>query len=283
MNFNQLLELTESHTKQTNEQKRKKIVCRHWMRNSCKLGEKCNYLHVYDEKNLPVCNFFVRDGYCPKGDECDFRHPDGSDSDRRQPECPYFEMGFCKLGVHCPLLHVKTVICPDFALGFCPKGPTCTKKHVKGVSLNKVTSLGNLANYPHSEDWVDFTTAKRPGFPDNHHIIRCHKCGERGHKSTFCQEPKMDKDDLIKLLSQDQDNRVSAVTCNYCQKQGHYASVCPQKQNDRRQKREKEASANQAPMSKRVDDLIALVKQDAPHNGGYKRFKHDPWSSTSNR
>ena len=109
MNFNLLRELTESHTKQTKiEQNRKKIVCRHWMRNACKLGEKCNYLHVWDEKSLPVCNFWLRDGYCPKGDDCDFRHPTESDSDRRQPECPYYELGFCKLGERmCTNLHVK--------------------------------------------------------------------------------------------------------------------------------------------------------------------------------
>ena len=75
----------------------KKVVCKFWLNGECKRGSNCPYLHFYDRDKAPICNTFAKDGICPRGDSCDFRHENHL-NDRRQEECPYFELGFCKLG-----------------------------------------------------------------------------------------------------------------------------------------------------------------------------------------
>jgi cleavage and polyadenylation specificity factor subunit 4 len=89
-------------------------VCKHYLRNLCKIGDNCEYTHDFNLRTMPVCVFFVKTGKCELGGECLYFHP----RDRRV-ECPDYNRGFCRLGELCPagclpllLLDVKTLGSP---------------------------------------------------------------------------------------------------------------------------------------------------------------------------
>ncbi|KAL1844361.1 hypothetical protein VTJ49DRAFT_40 [Mycothermus thermophilus] len=98
------------------------LVCKHWLRGLCKKGETCEFLHEYNLRKMPECNFFVRNGYCSNGDECLYLHVDPSS---RLPPCPHYERGFCPLGPRCDKRHVRRRMCPYYLAGFCPDGRMC--------------------------------------------------------------------------------------------------------------------------------------------------------------
>ncbi|CAK7226776.1 RNA-binding component of cleavage and polyadenylation factor [Sporothrix curviconia] len=100
------------------------LVCKHWLRGLCKKGEGCEFLHEYNLRKMPECNFFLRNGYCSNGDECLYLHIDPRS---KLPPCPdYDNRGFCALGPTCPKKHVRRkAICPYYLAGFCPDGRTC--------------------------------------------------------------------------------------------------------------------------------------------------------------
>jgi cleavage and polyadenylation specificity factor subunit 4 len=98
------------------------LVCKHWLRGLCKKGETCEFLHEYNLRKMPECNFFVRNGYCSNGDECLYLHIDPSS---RLPPCPHYERGFCPLGPRCDKKHVRRRMCPFYLAGFCPDGRAC--------------------------------------------------------------------------------------------------------------------------------------------------------------
>ncbi len=76
------------------------IVCRHWLRDLCMKGDKCDFLHQYDLARMPECVQWARFGKCPDND-CDFRH------DTEKMECQKYKFGFCKLGSQCRMRHDK--------------------------------------------------------------------------------------------------------------------------------------------------------------------------------
>lgn len=45
--------------------------------------------------------------------------------------CRDYDNGFCKLGMECQQLHIKSQLCPDYFYGFCPLGPNCSMGHPK--------------------------------------------------------------------------------------------------------------------------------------------------------
>lgn len=61
--------------------------------------------------------------------------------------------------------------------------------------------------------------------------IRCHNCGELGHKSTYCQEEPLSQEEKIRVLADDPDYNKQNMTvlCFKCKHYGHYANVCPLK------------------------------------------------------
>ncbi|ERS96834.1 hypothetical protein HMPREF1624_07043 [Sporothrix schenckii ATCC 58251] len=112
------------------------LVCKHWLRGLCKKGEGCEFLHEYNLRKMPECNFFLRNGYCSNGDECLYLHIDPRS---KLPPCPdYDNRGFCALGPTCPKKHVRRkAICPYFLAGFCPDGMRVCKEgaHPKWTSV----------------------------------------------------------------------------------------------------------------------------------------------------
>ncbi|KAI9899164.1 hypothetical protein N3K66_005625 [Trichothecium roseum] len=104
------------------------LVCKHWLRGLCKKGEHCEFLHEYNLRKMPECNFFMRNGYCSNGEECLYLHIDPLS---RLPPCPHYDMGFCPLGPACSKKHVRRQLCVYYLAGFCPDGPECKQAHPK--------------------------------------------------------------------------------------------------------------------------------------------------------
>lgn len=76
------------------------IVCKHWLRDLCMKGDKCDFLHQYDLARMPECTQWSRMGRCID-QECDFRH------DTERMECQKYKFGFCKLGSQCKMRHER--------------------------------------------------------------------------------------------------------------------------------------------------------------------------------
>lgn len=100
------------------------LVCKHWLRGLCKKGIPCEFLHEYNLRKMPECNFFMRNGYCSNGEECLYLHVDPLS---KLPPCPHYDMGFCPLGPVCSKKHVRRKPCPFYLAGFCPEGPDCKR------------------------------------------------------------------------------------------------------------------------------------------------------------
>ncbi|KAK0734908.1 hypothetical protein B0T26DRAFT_616859, partial [Lasiosphaeria miniovina] len=99
------------------------LVCKHWLRGLCKKGEGCEFLHEYNLRKMPECNFFVRNGFCSNGDECLYLH---IDPQSKLPPCPHYDRGFCPLGPRCDKKHVRRAqLCAYYLAGFCPFGRAC--------------------------------------------------------------------------------------------------------------------------------------------------------------
>lgn len=98
------------------------LVCKHWLRGLCKKGESCEFLHEFNLRKMPECNFFLRNGFCSNGDECLYLH---IDPQSKLPPCPHYDKGFCPLGPRCSKKHVRKKLCPYFLAGFCPDGRDC--------------------------------------------------------------------------------------------------------------------------------------------------------------
>jgi hypothetical protein len=57
----------DRHIAQSSNSNFNNLVCKHWLRGLCKKGESCEFLHEYNLRKMPECNFFVRNGYCSNG------------------------------------------------------------------------------------------------------------------------------------------------------------------------------------------------------------------------
>ena len=76
------------------------VVCRHWLRDLCMKGDKCDFLHQFDLEKMPECSQWARHGRCYEKD-CEFKH------DAEKMECLKYKFGFCKSGNQCKLRHDK--------------------------------------------------------------------------------------------------------------------------------------------------------------------------------
>ncbi|KUJ24361.1 uncharacterized protein LY89DRAFT_19560 [Mollisia scopiformis] len=116
----------DRHTSANSSSNFGNLVCKHWLRGLCKKGESCEFLHEYNLRKMPECNFFVKNGYCSNGDECLYLHLDPSS---KLPPCPHYEKGFCPLGPSCAQRHIRKDLCLFYLAGFCPDGKTCKNAH----------------------------------------------------------------------------------------------------------------------------------------------------------
>lgn len=57
----------DKHTAANTNSNFNNLVCKHWLRGLCKKGESCEFLHEFNLRKMPECNFFVRNGYCSNG------------------------------------------------------------------------------------------------------------------------------------------------------------------------------------------------------------------------
>lgn len=99
------------------------LICKHFLRGLCKKGENCEFLHSFNLRKMPECNYWQRHQTCPAGDDCAYQHTDPS---FKRPTCPHYERGFCPLGPVCANRHIrKERICKYYLAGFCPNGRGC--------------------------------------------------------------------------------------------------------------------------------------------------------------
>ena len=89
-----------------------------------------------------------------------YRHPQEPEPgvSKKQEQCPYYERGFCKLGLgpnNCQFWHRPEKVCLNYFLGFCPDGPNCKFTHVKSFIAPQDLSLRTIANFPVEENWMD--------------------------------------------------------------------------------------------------------------------------------
>lgn len=104
------------------EREKKTTVCKHYLRNLCKMGDNCEYTHDFNLRTMPICIYYVKIGKCELGGECLYHHPNLNE---RLVECPDYNRGFCVLGKDCPRRHIRRVLCESYASGFCPDGKEC--------------------------------------------------------------------------------------------------------------------------------------------------------------
>ncbi|KAE8451029.1 hypothetical protein EG329_004701 [Mollisiaceae sp. DMI_Dod_QoI] len=116
----------DRHTSANSSSNFNNLVCKHWLRGLCKKGESCEFLHEYNLRKMPECNFFAKNGYCSNGDECLYLHLDPSS---KLPPCPHYEKGFCPLGPLCAQRHIRRELCVFYLAGFCPDGKACKNAH----------------------------------------------------------------------------------------------------------------------------------------------------------
>jgi hypothetical protein len=107
-------------------------VCAHWLRDACWHGDRCDHLHRYDERRLPMCDHRFTGCY---NEQCRNRHEPIAEA---RPLCPWYARGFCRRGARCRREHRFTRLCPAYALGFCADGPRCPLTHLRwSASVNE--------------------------------------------------------------------------------------------------------------------------------------------------
>jgi hypothetical protein len=91
-----------------------------------------------------------------------------------------------------------------------------------------------MANFNPEENFVDQSELKQRRFQNenNSQQFTCHRCGLLGHKSTFCQEDKISREELENIRRNNPNDAYLSMNaiCRRCGMQGHYAQDCPKTQ-----------------------------------------------------
>ena len=77
---------------------RRTEVCRYWLKNMCRKGDACEFLHALDYEKMPLCS---SGDFCSNVD-CQFKHRPVEG----RSVCANYQLGFCYFGRRCPHLHV---------------------------------------------------------------------------------------------------------------------------------------------------------------------------------
>ena len=76
-------------------------------------NEKRNHnsqIGMNNERNKGICKYY-REGWCKKGNMCDFSHNSPMYDDRRKSECwQYNNNGYCRFGIHCKYSHDRSSV-----------------------------------------------------------------------------------------------------------------------------------------------------------------------------
>ena len=98
------------------------LICKHYQRGLCKKGDACEFAHTFNLRDERECKEFSKYGLCPQGEDCTYLHVPPT-SRLREQACAFYTRGFCPLGPHCALRHIKhPKLCPFYLAGFCPNG-----------------------------------------------------------------------------------------------------------------------------------------------------------------
>lgn len=144
------------------EQKRRVVVCTHWLAGLCMRGSDCSFLHMIDKNRMPVC----KHGNLCKIHNCPLKHI----AEDQMEECLFYKQGFCYHGPKCTRRHVKRMPedCPAEAtfeaINFAPG--TVTGKQIKTAEpndnfkvslcthflMNGVCPYDPKCHYAHGED-----------------------------------------------------------------------------------------------------------------------------------
>jgi|EP00908_Phaeocystis_cordata_P002446 cleavage and polyadenylation specificity factor subunit 4 len=188
--------------------RRRKVVCKHWLRGLCKKGDDCDFLHQLDRDRMPECWFFSNFGECSNKD-CIFLHLRPED---KVHECPWFARGFCKHGPRCRNRHTRKKPCPKYLAGFCPDGPNCQFGHAKyelpvlmGLGEQLTAQAGGqicppsgmpprlpreMMRFGGGFNGGGFNNAGGSGYRDIGSVT-CFRCWQKGHYANNCPNPKV--------------------------------------------------------------------------------------------
>lgn len=100
--------------------KRNRTVCKHYLRDQCKKGDACDFIHEYRIDKIDSCKFKEN---CTNY-YCIYNHGEVASAD----QCKAYERGFC-VNHPCKLKHTIRKMCPNYLAGFCPLGPDCKYHH----------------------------------------------------------------------------------------------------------------------------------------------------------
>lgn len=141
-------------------------VCKHWLRNLCMKGDRCDYLHQYDPNKMPECLFFLKFGKCTDP-ECVYRHVQSSE----RPLCQRYRLGFCKAGLLCrsrheslPLDKLPEVL-PDWFLDALLVNPSIVPRAEDVQLIDKSSRNGGYNSFALSLSAPSLEQGTIPGLP----------------------------------------------------------------------------------------------------------------------
>ena len=264
----------------------KTVVCRHWLKNACMNGDRCEYLHHYDKDRMPECH----NGQDCNRSDCPFKHT----APRGVKECLFYKQGFCMHGPKCKFVHTK------YAADALPKyGDYSTlfdgKEHERPenkplgdlVDFSEIPSPNTQANLGSNRAAAQPPSILRREFPKNinyrtticrmfaegfcKHGIRCHFA--HGQEMLRTREQNAEEFGLSNPFANQRVGRM-----------GPGASVAPQGGNVQPFHQQNQQAgvnqghigrgANQVPLSATGGGPAAAVKSDLPdrQGGSYRYF-----------
>jgi len=136
------------------EMNRQKEVCRYWLRNMCRKGDECQFLHALDHEKMPLC---AAGDFC-SNIECQFKHR----PTEGRSVCANYQLGFCYFGRRCPHLHVVKTVAPQiseywkmpdsqslYAALLHSGGPLFRKKECDYFKTNRWCPYFDMCNFSH--------------------------------------------------------------------------------------------------------------------------------------
>lgn len=161
------------------DEKKRSVVCRHWRRGHCRLGELCGFLHKGAPGAQNLCRHWAQGGECRLGMECKFAHDDDAGAAKRKKRANLSgalnraqdssapspgaavvtasQDGAAAASVTIP--RSKKKLCRHWARGHCNLGDVCLFAHIpskKGVrNRHNHHRSGSMSSIPDSPTHAD--------------------------------------------------------------------------------------------------------------------------------